>query len=169
MGARALLGKEAVVLGAGGAARAAVLVCARLGAAAVHVLNRTHRRADLLIAALAPVVSVRLSAGSLDDWPGRAATAHLLINATSAGLRGTPSPDLALDALAPGTVVCDLVYDPLETPLLARARARELKAVDGLGMLIHQAIPAFEALFGIRPAATVATRRHLEEALRDAR
>jgi shikimate dehydrogenase len=140
-----------------------------MGAVAVHVLNRTRRRADILIAAIAPLASVRLSAGSLDDWPGRAAAAHLLINATSAGLRGTPSPDLALDTLAPGAVVCDLVYDPLETPLLAQARALRLKTVDGLGMLIHQAVPAFQALFGIRPAAMDATRRHLEEALRDGR
>ncbi|HEY3777347.1 MAG TPA: shikimate dehydrogenase [Rhizomicrobium sp.] len=168
MDTAALQGSSAVVLGAGGAARAAALVCARLGAADVHVLNRTRQRADRLVAALAPVALAQLNAGSLDDWPALASATHLLINATSAGLRGTSSPDVALDALPQDAVICDLVYDPLETPLLARARARGLSCVDGLGMLIHQAQPAFEAFFGVRPVVTEAVRRHLEEALRDA-
>lgn len=166
---RAGRGDRAVVIGAGGAARAAVMACDLLGAAETIVLNRTRRRTDLLVATLAPSARARLSAASLEHWPKIAHATSLLIHATSAGMRGTPSLALALNTLPPEAIVCDLVYDPLETPLLAGARARGLRTVDGLGMLMNQAVPAFEAFFGVRPMVTAETRRRLEEELRGGR
>ena len=81
------------------------------------------------------------------------------------GMKGSPSIDIALDALPKTAVICDIVYNPLETPLLKRARAAGFKTVDGLGMLMHQAVPSFEAFFGIRPLVTPALRAALIEAL----
>lgn len=168
-GEKAARGVQAAVIGAGGAARAAVMACDRLGAAQTVVLNRTRRRADQLVSALAPSVRARLSAGSFDDWPKTAHATRLVIHATSAGMGGSPPLALPLDGLPPEAIVCDLVYDPLETPLLAGARRLGLRTVDGLGMLMNQAIPAFEAFFGVRPLVTEKTRRRLEQALSDGR
>ncbi|MGH6888258.1 MAG: shikimate dehydrogenase [Rhizomicrobium sp.] len=168
-GGNGIGGVQAVIVGAGGAARASVLVCDRLGAATIFVLNRTPRRANQLVAGLAPLVRAQLSAGSLEDWPAVACATGLLIHATGAGMGGAPSLALPLEALPPTALVCDLVYDPLETPLLARASLRGLRTVDGLGMLMNQAVPAFEALFGVRPTVTAATRHRLEKALHDGR
>jgi shikimate dehydrogenase len=81
-------------------------------------------------------------------------------------MKGAPSLDLDLAKLPPDAALCDIVYNPLETPLLKRARDRGMKTVDGLGMLMHQGVPAFEAFFGQKPAVTPALRAHLEEALR---
>ena len=90
-----------------------------------------------------------------------------MVNTTSAGMKGTPSLDLALEALPRTAVVCDIVYNPLETDLLKRAHALHLKTIDGLGMLMHQAVPAFNAFFGVEPKVTIELRRELEQALRD--
>jgi shikimate dehydrogenase len=158
-----LEGKAATLLGAGGAARAAVLALDRLGAAEIRILNRHPARAGELACALASAVRARLVVAKA--WSDAAGDAALLLNATSAGMSGTPSPDIAL-ALLPGTAtVCDIVYNPLQTPLLERARAAGLKTVDGLGMLMHQAAPAFKAFYGVEPKVTPELRRELEMAL----
>jgi shikimate dehydrogenase len=139
-----------VVVGAGGGARAVIVALAEAGAREVRVLNRTQARAQALAADLGSVVEVL-------PWVDRAAAlegAQLLVNTTSQGMRGLPPLDLPLDALPSTAVVSDIVYVPLETPLLAAARARGHQVVDGLGMLLHQAVPSFEALFGVRPTVS---------------
>ncbi len=151
----------AAVLGAGGAARA---VCAALldaGCPDLRLINRTRERAE----------SIRndMSSGiRVVDWDRRAEAlegAGVLVNTTTLGMAGHPPLDLALDALPTDAVVTDIVYVPLRTPLLAAARARGLRAVDGLGMLLHQAVPGFEAWFGQRPEVTPEVRAHVLEAL----
>jgi len=144
----------ALVLGAGGAARGIVYALAARGFAPITIANRTRARAEE-VARLDPA-RVRVA-----DWmelPARLVEAGLLVNTTSLGMAG--QPPLALDlAPLPGTaLVTDIVYVPLVTPLLAAAAARGLRTVDGLGMLLHQAVPGFERWFGRRPAVTEALR-----------
>jgi len=137
----------AVVLGAGGAARAIVHALKGVGAPEIRLVNRTRETAEDLAAEMGGPVTVA-------DWSARSSAlegAGLLVNSTSLGMAGHAPLDIALDALPAGAVVTDIVYSPLETGLLAAARARGLVAVDGLGMLLHQARPAFEAWFGIDP------------------
>ena len=147
-------GRCAVLLGAGGAARAAVLALDQLGAREIRIMNRSRSRADTLATMLAPVTKARLVPTELEGRSKAAGDAALVVNATSAGMRGTPSPDISLEALPKDAVVCDIVYNPLETDLLRRAEARGLKTIDGLGMLMHQAVPAFRAFFGVEPKVT---------------
>lgn len=130
-------GEAVVILGAGGAARAAAGALARAGAA-VRIVNRSRERAERLAADVGPSVIVA-------DAPEAFGEAVLVVNALSV------RPDLDLAVLEPGTVVMDMTYRPLETPLLAAARARGLVCVDGLAMLIGQARPSFEAIFGQTP------------------
>jgi len=140
----------AVVLGAGGSARA---ICAALldaGAPALRLVNRTRDRAEDLAAALGGPVEVgpwEARADLLDD-------AALLVNATQLGMDGQPPLDISLARLPREAVVTDAVYAPLETPLLAAAAAQGCRTVDGLGMLIHQARPGFAAWFGRDPDAS---------------
>jgi shikimate dehydrogenase len=137
----------AVVLGAGGAARAIVAALLDNGAREVRLVNRTPERAAKLAKELGGEVRGVL-------WDKRAEAlngAGLLVNATSLGMQGQPALDLPLDTLPTEAVVNDIVYVPLETPLLAAARARGNRCVDGLGMLLHQAAPGFEAWFGVKP------------------
>ena len=166
LGPDCVRGKPAVLLGAGGAARAAVVALHDLGAGEVRILNRTQPRAEQLAAALAGQVTPKLVVHDDADWANAARDAALVIHTTSAGMKGAPSLDLDLSVLPKDAAVCDIVYNPLETPLLAQARAAGLKTVDGLGMLMHQGVPAFHAFFGVEPRVTPALRRHLEEALR---
>ena len=143
----------AVVLGAGGAARAVCVALLDAGASEVRITNRTDARAQ----ALADEFNL-----TLVPWSDRGAAldgAALVANATSLGMVGQPTLDLPLDALPADALVHDIVYTPLETDLLARARARGNAVVDGLGMLLHQARPGFEAWFGISPAVTPALRK----------
>ena len=145
----------AVVLGAGGAARAIVAALIDDGAPEIRLVNRTPARAASLAKTLGGAVWGV-------PWERRAealAGAALLVNATSLGMAGQPALELALDLLPPGAVVNDIVYVPLETPLLAAARARGNLAVDGLDMLLHQARPGFAAWFGVAPAVTQELRR----------
>jgi shikimate dehydrogenase len=140
----------AVVLGAGGAARAVVAALADAGAPSIRLLNRARATAEALAADIGGAIEVL-------GWDRRAAAlagAALLVNTTSLGMRGQPPLPLDLAALPREAVVTDLVYVPLETPLLATARGRGNPAVDGLGMLLHQAVPSFEAWFGVRPEVT---------------
>lgn len=137
----------AVVLGAGGAARAIVAALLDNGAREVRLVNRTPERAAKLAKELGGEVR-----GVLWDKRTEAlAGAGLLVNATSLGMEGQPALDLPLEALPLEAVVNDIVYVPLETPLLAAARARGNRCVDGLSMLLHQAAPGFEAWFGVKP------------------
>ena len=165
LGAGALKDKAAVLVGAGGAARAAVLSLDTLGLAQIRIANRNRQRAEALAASIQPNVKAKLSAYALEDWKTAASGADILINATSAGMKGNPPLVLGLETMAKNAVVCDLVYNPLETELLKHARAHGHKTVDGLGMLLHQAVPAFEAFFGVTPKVTPGLRSVLEKAL----
>ncbi len=141
----------AVVLGAGGAARAIAAALLDAGCPRLTLVNRNRPRAEALAAALGGPVQVA-DAPPLED-------AALLVNATSLGMAG--QPPLALDPapLPAHATVADIVYVPLETPLLRAARARGLRAVDGLGMLLHQARPGFAAWFGLDPVVDDRLRR----------
>lgn len=158
-------GKTAVLLGAGGGARGAVLALADHGLAQIHILNRHVERARALASQLAPIVACTLTAGAIADWPNGAGEAALLINATSAGMNGHDPLAIDLSVLAPGAAVCDIVYNPLETDLLKRARASGHRCLDGLGMLMHQAAPSFEAFYGVKPDVTPGLRALLERVL----
>ena len=142
--------REAVVLGAGGAARAIVWALLSRGVKTVTIVNRTRSKAEELC--------VRFGSDSkAADW-GEVAdllgSAGLLVNTTSLGMQGQPPLEIDLSALPVSALVTDAVYAPLETPLLAAARARGNPVVDGLGMLLHQAVPSFERWFGVRPQVT---------------
>lgn len=151
----------AVVLGAGGAARA---VCAALvggGAPEVRVVNRTAARAEALAVAIGGPCRVL-------PWSERCGVldgAGLLVNATTLGMTGQPPLDLDLDRLPTAAVVNDVVYAPLETALLKMAARRGNRTVDGLGMLLHQARPGFKAWFGVEPEVTLALRAFLSQDL----
>ncbi|GIL40734.1 shikimate dehydrogenase [Roseiterribacter gracilis] len=150
-GAPAWNGGVATVLGAGGASLSVIDALQRAGAR-VRVANRTAARAEALAEKLGNVDLFHWG-----DWDF--SDSALLVNATSLGMTGHDPLDVSLDSLPRDAVVTDLVYAPLETPLLAAARARGNVAVDGLGMLLHQAVPAFETWFGVRPVVDDALRR----------
>ena len=138
------------VLGAGGGARGVIHAMLLAGAPEVRVFNRTRDRVDHV----AHLFGARVKAYDWRDRISRSREAGLLINATSLGMHGTAELDMPLEQLPDACVVADLVYVPLETPLLAAARTRGLVAVDGLGMLLHQATPGFERWFGVKPEVT---------------
>jgi shikimate dehydrogenase len=163
-----LQGRTALLLGAGGGARGAVLALDGLGAAKVHILNRHADKARALARSLQPMVRCEIMPGGLEDWDKVAASADFLINTTSAGMKGTPPLRLDLALLPKGVTVLDIVYNPLETELLKQAKARGHATIDGLGMLMHQAVPSFEAFFGVKPQVTAGLRGCLEQALRHA-
>jgi shikimate dehydrogenase len=133
----------AVLLGAGGAARAIVAALLDAGVPEVVVVNRTPERAE----ELARAIGGNIRAAVVPPL----ATAALLVNTTSLGMAGQPPLEIDLSPLPPHAVVADAVYVPLETPLLRAARARGLAAVPGLGMLLHQARPGFALWFGVEP------------------
>jgi shikimate dehydrogenase len=166
LGKHALNGKDATVLGAGGAARAAVLALAGLGVNALRIVSRDRTRTQLLADTLRPHIRAQISIFAWQDGAKALAGTGLLLNATSAGMAGHAPLDFALDALPLNAVVSDVVYNPLETELLARAQASGHRIVDGLGMLMHQAVPAFEAFYGETPKVTPALRAELKKALR---
>lgn len=144
----------AAVLGAGGAARAVVAALSEVGVPEIILSNRTRVRADRLKQDFGKRVRVVdwVQAGNiLED-------AALVVNTTSLGMVGKPELRVPLDGLQKGAVVSDLVYAPLKTQLLLRAEEAGCRVVDGLGMLLHQAVPGFERWFGIRPAVDAATR-----------
>jgi shikimate dehydrogenase len=159
--------KTVALLGTGGAARAAIVALGGLGTKEIRVVARDGERAESLTKELKASTKARLRAFSWSDWPQVAADTALLVNATSAGMRGQPSLTISLDPLPQAAAVCDIVYNPLETPLLAEARARGHVTIDGLGMLMHQAVPAFEAFYSVTPAVTPALRKDLEKTLND--
>ena len=151
----------AVILGAGGAARAITAALIAAGVPEIRLVNRTPARA----AALAKALKGNLRGFSWEDRGKALAGAALLVNATSLGMVGQPALDLSLEALPLPAIVNDIVYAPLETPLLAAARRRGHPAVDGLGMLLHQARPGFAAWFGQEPEVTPALRQAMLESL----
>lgn len=145
---------EAVVLGAGGAARAVVYGLLQRGVDRVVVANRTRARGEALRETFGP----RVLPVEWRDLGGRLGGCRLLVNTTSLGMKGQPPLDINLSPLSPDALVTDIVYVPLETPLLKAAKARGLATVDGLGMLLHQAVPGFERWFGVRPEVTAELR-----------
>jgi shikimate dehydrogenase len=149
------------VLGAGGAARAVVLSLADRGAKEIRLLNRTDAKA----AALAAEFGAPVKALSWADRHAALADVALLVNTTSQGMHGNPALELELAALPPHALVSDVIYVPLETPLLAAARLRGNPTVNGLGMLLNQARPAFHAWFGVMPELTPELRRAIEATL----
>ena len=141
----------AVLLGAGGAARAIAVALSDAGVRELRIVNRTGERVQSLIE------STAVKNASFVSWDERDQAldgAALVVNATSMGMQGNPPLDLNLAALPTTAVVNDIVYTPLQTPLLAAAAARSNPAIDGLGMLLYQAVPGFEAWFGVRPDVT---------------
>ncbi len=145
-----LEGHAACVIGAGGSARAVVAALIQLGASEIRLVNRTPERARELARALGGPVCVF----PFEEIARALCDAALLVNTTTLGMAGQPALAIDLDALPVTSAVSDIVYTPLETPLLATARARGHRVVDGLGMLLHQAVPGFEAWFGRRPEVT---------------
>jgi shikimate dehydrogenase len=110
---------------------------------------------------LAKAFGSRVSVVPWEDRNKALGAYGLLVNATSLGMTGKPPLDIDLSALPPDATVADIVYSPLQTPLLAAAKARENRIVDGLGMLLHQAVPGFECWFGVRPEVTPDLRAHV--------
>ena len=172
LGRISLGGKNIVLLGAGGAARVAAFGLQHFGhVAKITILNRNKDRADGLVEHLRQYLpEAKFLTGGLEDWPDAAAEAWLVVNTTSAGMKGNPPLELDLAPLPITAAVCDIVYNPLETDLLKRAAARGHKTIDGLGMLMHQAAPSFQAFFfeemkGKMPEVTPALRAALVGAL----
>ena len=150
--------EDALVLGAGGSARAVVFGLIERGIKRVHLANRTIERAR----ALADQFGASVLPVAWDAIGDLLPRAGLLVNTTSLGMHGQPALELDVGLLPSDAVVADLVYVPLETPLLAAARARGLKTADGLGMLLHQAVRGFELWFGQRPEVTSELRALVE-------
>lgn len=169
LGEDAVKGRQVAVLGAGGMARSAVCALSDMGASQIRIFARNVARAETLAGALGPQLRAKLAAFEFDRWDEMANDVGLLVQATSAGLKGTASLDLPLEILPKDATVFDAVYNPLRTELLVHAEACGLRTLDGLGMLMHQAVPAFAAFFGIEPKVTRELRTTLEEALRRGR
>ncbi|MTI01098.1 shikimate dehydrogenase [Roseibium sp. RKSG952] len=146
---------SAVVLGAGGASRAIVWSLLDRGFEAVHIVNRTLEKAERLATEFGP----KTSAHTFDKLADLLGAACVLVNTTSLGMSGKDPLLIDLSPLSEGAFVTDIVYAPLETDLLRQARERGHPTVDGLGMLLHQAVPGFEKWFGVRPV--------VDEVLRD--
>jgi len=149
--------RPALVLGAGGAARAVVVALLDAGVPRVIVANRDPARCG----ALAEAFGDRIRPIAWDKRADACAGVGLVVNSTSLGMAGQPPLEIALGALGGDAVVSDIVYTPLITPLLAQARAQGNRIVDGLGMLLHQARPGFAAWFGREPLVDDALRRHV--------
>lgn len=138
------------ILGAGGAARAIVHGFLEAGVEQVRVFNRSFERAEILARHFGP----RVIAMRWEERNERSAGASAVVNTTTLGMKGIGDPEMSFAGLDHRTVVCDIVYVPLETAFLSAARAAGLPTVDGLGMLLHQAVPGFERWFGVRPEVT---------------
>ena len=153
---------DAIVLGAGGSARAVVYGLIERGFERIHVVNRTPGRSESLRERFGPAVQPAQPAA----LPYLLARAGLLVNTTSLGMTGQPPLEIDLVPMPPNAVVADLVYAPLETPLLAAAGTCGLAVADGLGMLLHQAVRGFHLWFGVRPEVTAELRALVEADLR---
>jgi shikimate dehydrogenase len=151
-------GANVLVLGAGGAARAIVAGLLGEGVKHIAIANRTEARGRFL----ARHFGADVSALAWPSIPRHLPACDLLVNTTLLGMAGQPALDIDLDGLPVGAAVADIVYVPLETDLLRQARARGNPVVDGLGMLLHQAVPGFEVWFGVRPEVTQQLRAAVE-------
>ena len=154
----------AVVLGAGGAARAVIFGLIERGVERLVVVNRTPDRAELLRRQFGPRVEV----GQWDELRRALADAMLFVNTTTLGMHGQPPLDIDLAPLPDRAIVADLVYAPVRTELLAAAAARGLRTADGLGMLLHQAVRGFALWFGTTPEVTGELRALIEADLEPA-
>jgi len=153
--------QDAMIIGAGGAARAVLVALRRRHGGKVHVLNRTLANAQALV----EEIDGPFEAHGFDAFAELASNTGLVVNTSSIGMHGTRFDWLDMSLLAKSTLVTDIVYTPLETPLLAAAKAEGLRTVDGLGMLLHQAVPGFAAWFGVEPEVTPALRARIEATL----
>lgn len=147
-----------VVLGAGGSARAIVFGLLERGVKTIHVANRTPARAEALRERFGEAVKPV----AWSEIGGLLANTRLLVNTTSLGMQGQPPLHVTVGTLPPDAVVAEIVYAPLETDLLAAARRCGLRTADGLGMLLYQAVRAFELFFGVRPEVTPELRAMVE-------
>jgi shikimate dehydrogenase len=152
------INRHIMILGAGGAARAIIAALLDMGVRTVFVCNRSIERVKALVDCFGAEIRPLSWANAAEVM----ASVDLLVNATSLGMAGKPELDISIDALPRSAVVYDIVYVPLETALLRRARARGHRTVDGLGMLLHQARPGFEKWFGVRPDVTAELRQLVE-------
>lgn len=151
---RSFAGQVVAVIGAGGAGRAVAAALLSLAVGELRLVNRSPGRSEGVARALGGPIRPMA-------WERRGAAlagATLLVNATTLGMAGQPPLEIDLTALPAEAAVSDIVYTPLETPLLAAARARGHPLIDGLGMLLHQAVPGFESWFGVRPEVTAELR-----------
>ena len=164
-GPQVAAGHIAVVLGAGGAARAAVMALDQLGAKEIRIVNRNTARVAGCVATLQPHLNASLTPMAWGEWESVSKDMALLVNAASGGMRGASDLDVSLDELPGSAAVYDLVYNPRETDLLKRAQARGHKVAGGLGMLLQQAAPSFAAFYGVKPTITPELRTELEPAI----
>lgn len=148
-------GKRAIVLGAGGASRAVIHALLARGFDEVRVVNRTQSRASALAERFGP----RVSAHGMDDLAETIRAADLFVNTTTLGMAGSEAPGIDFTTMASDALVTDIVYIPLQTPILAMAKRQGLATADGLGMLLHQAAPGFETWFGVKPVVTPELRQ----------
>jgi len=151
--------KSALILGAGGAARAIIAGLQERNIEKITIVNRTRERAE----ELALMSGGQVAVAEWSKLSFQLESADLVVNTTSLGMSGQPDLDLSLDPLGRNALVTDIVYVPLETNLLKQARLRGNPVVDGLGMLLHQAVPGFEHWFGKRPVVTDALRHLVED------
>lgn len=159
--------RRILLLGAGGAARGLVVPLLNRKPEALVFSNRSAEKAGHLATTFRPVSDeTRTSVATWGMWNDLLPETDLVINTTSLGMKGQPALDLDVTRLPEHAVVADIVYVPLETPLLGAAKQRGLRTLDGLGMLLHQAVPGFAAWFGVRPAVTEGLRRHILADLR---
>jgi shikimate dehydrogenase len=150
--------ENAIVLGAGGAARAVVFALLGRGARRIYLVNRSAERAE----ALRTRFGDKVHPVRWEEMGGLLGGAQLLVNATSLGMTGQPDLEVNLARLPDNAVVCDIVYVPLETLLLKAAKQRGLRTADGLGMLLHQAVRGFSLWFGVRPEVSAELRALVE-------
>lgn len=156
--------RPVAILGAGGAARAIITGFLDAGVSDVRVFNRSHGRAQ----DIAAYFGSRVTAEAWSSFETSPARFSVVVNTTTLGMNGANDVLFGLDQLPDDCVVADIVYVPLETGLLQRARGRGLKTVDGLGMLLHQAVPGFDKWFGIKPEVTSQLRALIEADIRGA-
>jgi shikimate dehydrogenase len=152
---------DAIVIGAGGAARAILVALRRRNGGKVHVLNRTVANAQALV----EEIDGPFEAHGFEDFAALAGQTGLVVNTSSIGMYGTRFDWLDMSLLPKNSLVTDIVYTPLVTPLLEDAAAHGLQTVDGLGMLLHQAAPGFAAWFGVEPKVTPELRARVEATL----
>lgn len=156
---------KAVVLGAGGAAKAVIFALQQLGFKEIIITNRTRARAEELVSSYQRTLVSSITIAEWNDRNNILENADLLVNTTSLGMTGKEPLDIDLSLLPKTALVTDIVYSPLITPLLAQAIERGNPTVDGLGMLLHQAVPAFEAWFGVKPEVTNELREYVLQQL----